>query len=111
MGFIEIIDADNSAGSWVAGSSVARARPRFIPRNIVELGLLALPGQFTDSDVFDGSTNGKGWGIFGAKEIYTRTDLGFSLFIGEAVNEDILWEPAVARANRVRLRTDARVSF
>jgi hypothetical protein len=71
----------------------------------------AVPAQFMDSDIFDGTTNGQGWGIFGAKQIYPRTDLEFSLFLGDALNEDILWQPAVARSNRVRLRTDVRVNF
>jgi hypothetical protein len=71
----------------------------------------AVPARFMDSDIFDGTTNGKGWGIFGAKEIYPRTDLEFSLFLGEALNDDILHDEAVANSNRVRLRTDVRVNF
>ena len=71
----------------------------------------AVPARFMDSDIFDGTTNGKGWGIFGAKQIYPRTDLEFSLLIDDALRDDILWEPAVSGARRVRLRTDVRVNF
>ena len=67
--------------------------------------------QMMDADIFDGHTNGKGWALFGAKQIYAHTDLKLTLFIGEALDDDITWERAVANSDRVRLQTDIVVKF
>jgi hypothetical protein len=71
----------------------------------------AVPAQIMDSDLFDGRTNGKGWSFYGAKQIYSHTDLKFSLFLGEPLDDGIDWEPAVENSDRTRLRTDIVVTF
>jgi hypothetical protein len=71
----------------------------------------AVPANFTDSDLFDGQTNGKGFLIYGARQIYSKTDLKLTLFLGDALDEDITHSPAVDDSHRKRLQTDIVVKF
>jgi hypothetical protein len=71
----------------------------------------AAPGQIMESDLFDGQTNRKGWEIYGAREIYSHTDLKLTLRISEALDDDITWVNAVRNSDRVRLQTDVIVWF
>jgi hypothetical protein len=71
----------------------------------------AAPGQIMESDLFDAHTNRKGWEIYGAREIYSHTDLKLTLRLSEALNDDITWEPAVRNSDRIRLQTDVIVKF
>ncbi len=79
------------------------------------------PARLIDSDLFDGSTNRKGWAIYGAKQILASTDLKFTLFLGEPLEDDIMvldsggelqpYEPALKNSDRMRLQTDVIVKF
>jgi hypothetical protein len=71
----------------------------------------AVPANFMDSDLFDGDTNRKGFVIYGARQIYSKTDLKLTLFVGEALDEDITHSPAIADSDRKRLQTDIVVKF
>jgi hypothetical protein len=71
----------------------------------------AVPAQIMDSDLFDARTNSKGWAVYGSKQIYSHTDLKFTLFLGEALDDDITWPAAVEDSDRVRLQTDLVVKF
>ena len=78
---------------------------------------------FTDSDVFDGRTNGKGWFLYGTRQLWTNVDFNMELFISEELDNDIFgatgnagplpdpWQDAVLFHDRIRLRTDISVRF
>jgi hypothetical protein len=71
----------------------------------------AVPAVFTDSDLFDGTTNAKGWAIYGAKQVLENTDLKVTLFLKEPLDGDILYAPAVVNSDRIRLQADVIVKF
>jgi len=71
----------------------------------------AVPAVFTDSDLFDGTTNAKGWSIYGSKQILANTDLAFKLFLKEPLDDGILHAPSVADSDRIRIQTDVIVKF
>ena len=71
----------------------------------------AVPAQMVDGFIFDGTTNDKGWAVYGVKEVYAHTDLKFTLYLDEPLDDDIIWEPAVANSDRTRLQVDVVVKF
>jgi hypothetical protein len=71
----------------------------------------AVPAIFTDSDLFDGTTNAKGWSIYGTKQVFANTDLAFKLFLKEPLDDEILHAPAVVDSDRIRIQTDVVVKF
>jgi hypothetical protein len=71
----------------------------------------AVPAQMMDSDLFDARTNGKGWAVYGSKQVYSHTDLKFTLFLGKPLDDNITWNRAVRNSDRVRLQTDLVVKF
>jgi hypothetical protein len=75
----------------------------------------AVPAVFTDSDLFDGTTNAKGWAIYGAKQVLANTDLKATLFLKEPLDPDIFVgdgiEGGVADSDRIRIQADVVVKF
>jgi hypothetical protein len=72
------------------------------------------PAQFTDSDLFDGFTNRKGWTVYAVRQIFTNTDLSLELFHSEAIEDDFPpFDESLLGVDpeRYRLRTDVQVKF
>jgi hypothetical protein len=70
------------------------------------------PAQFTDSDLFDGFTNRKGWAFYGAREILPNTELSVQLFFSDELRPSTTSFPAsVSNSDRLRLQTDLIVKF
>lgn len=70
------------------------------------------PAQFTDSDLFDGFTNRKGWTVYGARQILPNTELNITLFLGDVLDSDRpAFASSVGGAERIRLQTDLVVKF
>jgi hypothetical protein len=70
------------------------------------------PAQFTESDLFDGFTNRKGWGIYGSKEVLPNTELTVTLYVSDEIRDHTPgFETSIANANRLRLQTDLQVKF
>ena len=70
------------------------------------------PAQFTDSDLFDGRTNRKGWTFYGSRQILPNTDLNVTFFVSEPLRETIPdFANSVSRSDRMRLQTDLVVKF
>jgi hypothetical protein len=74
------------------------------------------PGRFIDSDLLDGHSNRKGWAIYGAKRVLKYTDLKFTLFLGEPLEDGITidgdpYVPALENSDRIRLQSDVVVNF
>ncbi len=75
------------------------------------------PGQFTDSDLFDGFTNREGFLVYVAREIFANTELNLTLFSGDEIEDDPAFDigtvtgTSVPSADRYRLQTDLLVKF
>lgn len=69
------------------------------------------PAQFTDSDLFDGETNRKGWTFYGSRQILPNTDLNVTLFWSDSLRTSNGFETSLNRSERVRLQTDLVVKF
>lgn len=70
------------------------------------------PAQFTDSDLFDGLTNRKGWTVYGGRQILPNTDLNVTLFVSDELESRIpVYATSLRNADRVRLQTDLVVKF
>jgi hypothetical protein len=81
----------------------------------------SLPANFTDSDLFDGRTNGKGWRFKVARQIFANTDLSADLFYGKPLKDDIFgpstvsgttqYNEAIRDHERLRFRLDVTVKW
>ncbi|MCG8588931.1 MAG: putative porin [Proteobacteria bacterium] len=80
----------------------------------------AVLANFTDSDVFDGRTNGSGWMFYAARQLFSNTDFKFELFLSDTADANVrnprvsasgTSNPSLDDADRVRLRTDVVVKF
>jgi hypothetical protein len=73
------------------------------------------PAQFTDSDLFDGYTNRKGWTFYVSRQIAKATDLNVTLFksndIRQAAAPGGPYDDSVGGSDRWRLQTDVVVKF
>jgi hypothetical protein len=76
------------------------------------------PGQFTDSDLFDGFTNREGFLVYASRELFKNTELNVTLFSGEEIEDDaefdlnaLFPDEGVTSAERYRLQTDLVIKF
>lgn len=70
------------------------------------------PAQFTDSDLFDGRTNRKGFTVYGSRQVLPNTDLNVTLFKSDELRSGLpTFETSVRNADRIRLQTDIVVKF
>ena len=70
------------------------------------------PAQFTDSDLFDGFTNRKGWLVWAARELWPNTELNVTFFQDDPIEDaDIFEVPGAPSSERMRLQTDFLVKF
>ncbi|MEN8162408.1 MAG: putative porin, partial [Myxococcota bacterium] len=81
------------------------------------------PGQFTDSDLFDGFTNREGFLVYASRQLFANTDLNVTLFSGEEIEDDPAFDlnanPVLdpddddpfSSAERYRLQTDIVIKF
>jgi len=85
-------------------------------RRVMEVGAAwfwveanAVAANFTDSDLFDGRTNGRGWFLHALKEVWPGIDLKAEVFIGDVIDRGIRgpgFGEALANHDRVRVRGD-----
>jgi hypothetical protein len=74
----------------------------------------SVPGQFTDSDIFDSRTNGKGWVVYVTKELLRHVDVGSQVYVGEpivAAWPAFVTPPPVIMKARVRFQLDVILKF
>jgi hypothetical protein len=70
------------------------------------------PAQFTDSDLFDGFTNRRGWAFYGSREVLPNTELTMTLYVSDPIRHNVPgFETSLSNANRFRLQTDLQVKF
>jgi hypothetical protein len=80
----------------------------------------AVPAQYTDSDLFDGRTNRRGWMIYGFREVAPNTELRFTLFDGHPIKTTAsgtgdgpfnISASTDSQASRRRLQADLNMKF
>lgn len=81
----------------------------------------ATPANFTDSDQFDGRTNGRGWNFQLVRQIFTNTDFKAELFVSNPLKDDIrgatpggaqsFYREAIRNHDRLRFRFDVQVKW
>jgi hypothetical protein len=105
--------AEKEPTGWGLGFSVGdKKKLALLGLGYYYLGANFWPAQFTDSDLFDGFTNRKGWAFFAQKQVLANTDLALTLFVGDAIHEETAAYPVSnMNANRIRLQTDVIVKF
>lgn len=75
------------------------------------------PSQFTDSDLFDGYTNRKGFLVYLTREVFANTDMTVTFFSGDAIEDGAAFDIGAVTgedtpsADRYRLQTDISVKF
>ena len=117
------LSADSPAGisdqdlGWGAGVEVGDRKRVMIGAGYYYLEANFSPAQFTDSDLFDGFTNRKGFLVYVAREIFANTELAMTLFSGDAIEDGAAFDigtvtgTTVPSADRFRLQTDIAVKF
>lgn len=72
-------------------------------------------GQFTDSDLFDGYTNRKGFLLYGARVLGPNVELKLTFAQSDEIEDDGLgagpFSDSIRNANRRRLQTDLEMKF
>jgi hypothetical protein len=112
---------------WSAGLEVGdKKRWVGLGAAYFEVEANATPSNFTDSDLFDGRTNGKGWYFKIVRQIFKNTDLQAEAFLSEPLNDGIFgptgsaggdddppseFTSAVQNLDRLRFRLDLIVKW
>ncbi len=109
----DTLGADEEDTGWGAGLEIGDPKKFvLIGGGYYELEANFWPSQFTDSDLFDGVTNRKGWTVYAARQIFTNTELNLTLFSSDEIEDSVPpFEDSVANADRFRLQTDIVVKF
>jgi hypothetical protein len=71
----------------------------------------AVPANLTDSDLFQGHTNREGWVFHGTRQLFKSTDLNFTLFISDEIEDSITHSDSLEDSDRTRLQTNIVVKF
>ncbi len=71
----------------------------------------AVPANIGDSDLFDGTTNGRGFMVYLSRALWKNTDFGIQAFFGEALDDDVAALQTETPDKRVRIQTDIKVKF
>ncbi|MGH7289064.1 MAG: hypothetical protein ACREI8_13705, partial [Myxococcota bacterium] len=70
------------------------------------------PAQFTDSDLFDGFTNRKGWLVYAARELWANTEVNVTFYKDDPIEDGAVFAvPDAESSERMRLQTDFVVKF
>ena len=119
--FAQNLAAQSPDGSqdqgWGVGVEVGDKKRVMIGAGYYHLEANFSPAQYTDSDLFDGFTNRKGFLVYAAREIFTNTELGMTFFSGDAIEDGAAFDigtatgTTVPSADRFRLQTDLMVKF
>ncbi len=121
--FAQNFDAPDVAGNgnqdqgWGGGIEIGDKKRVMIGAGYYYLEANFSPAQYTDSDLFDGFTNRKGFLVYAAREIFANTELGMTFFSGDAIEDGAAFDIGTATgttptsAERFRLQTDLMVKF
>jgi len=106
------IDSDEDTG-WGVGVEVGDKK-KYVKLGFGYYALEAnfFPARFTDSDLFDGLTNRKGFTVYGSRQILPGTDLNITLFQSNELRSGLPeFARSVRNADRLRIQTDIVVKF
>lgn len=108
----DVLDSQQDTG-WGVGVEVGdKARWVKLGVGYYQIEANFWPGQFVDSDIFDGTTNRKAWTLYGSRRILANTDLNVTLFWSDDLATELpLYAAGVRNADRIRLQTDVVVKF
>ena len=109
----DTLGADEEDTGWGGGLEIGDPK-KFVllGAGYYELEANFWPSQFTDSDLFDGVTNRKGWTVYAARQVFTNTELNLTLFSSDAIEDDVPpFADSVQNSDRFRLQTDIVVKF
>jgi len=109
----DTLGADEEDTGWGGGLEIGDPK-KFVllGAGYYELEANFWPSQFTDSDLFDGVTNRKGWTVYAARQVFTNTELNLTLFSSDAIEDDVPpFADSVENSDRFRLQTDIVVKF
>ncbi len=118
--FAQNFDAESSAGAggdqdtgWGAGIEIGdRKKLVLIGGGYYEVEANFAPAQFTDSDLFDGFTNRKGWLVWLGRELWPNTELNVTFYKDEPIEHGAVFAiPGAPSSERMRLQTDFLVKF
>jgi hypothetical protein len=99
--------------AWGLGLEVGRAQgPLLLGAGYFHVEANATPARFTDSDLFDGDTNRRGFLLYAERDLARNVSLRFSLFDGREIEDDPPFSAADGTgADRTRLQSDISVKF
>ena len=108
-----VAGADEEDTGWGGGIEVGdKKKYVMLGAGYYELEANFWPSQFTDSDLFDGFTNRKGWTFYVARQLFTNTELNLTLFRSVEIEDDRpTYDDSLVNADRFRLQTDIVVKF
>ena len=66
----------------------------------------AVVSMFTDSDLFDGFTNRRGWVAYGARKLGSATEFKFAVYDSDYIENDDAYLFSTTFSDRVRVQTD-----
>ena len=119
-GFAQNVSAENVAGAgdqnigWNAGLEVGdKKRIALFGLGYYWAEANFTPAQFTDSDLFDGFTNRKGWMFFAQRQLFENTDVQVTLFNDDPIEDGAVFDigGSTPSSERLRLQTDLVVTF
>ena len=118
-GIAQNISAENVAGAgkqdvgWNAGLEVGdKKRVALFGLGYYHEEANFAPAQFTDSDLFDGYTNRKGWMFYAQRQLLENTDVQVTFFKDDPIEtSDAFAIPGASSSDRYRLMTDLVVAF
>jgi hypothetical protein len=109
---------DQAYGFGVEAGDAKRLLRLGVAYNYVEAN--AVPAQYTDSDMFDGRTNRRGFAIYGFREVWTNTELRLTFWDGHPIRTTNsgggagpfnISTTTDSQADRLRMQADLNFKF
>lgn len=112
-GVIADFTASDEDSGWGVGAEIGDKK-KFAKLGFGYYALEAnfFPARFTDSDLFDGFTNRKGFTVYASRQVLPNTDLNVTFFKSDELRSGLpTFTRSVSNADRMRLQTDLVVKF
>lgn len=101
--------------AWGAGVEFGSSKIVKFGAAYFEIEANSVVAQFTDSDLFDGFTNRKGFVVYLSREIAKSAEFKLSLFQSDSIEDDGLgdgpYATSLANSDRLRLQADLEFGF
>jgi hypothetical protein len=101
------ISVDEEDTAWGLGLELGSSKKWFkLGVSYWYLGANSVVAQFTDSDLFDGLTNRRGWFLYASRMLAPGVELKMEVFDSDSIKNSAPYSTSVANADRKRLRAD-----